>query len=143
MCPTCVPSGQTGRGGGTPTCSVWRGALLAKATKNYLGARGVGGSRMTTSSYGKERPVARGAAEASPNEARERMLARRWQPGMVSSLLSAAGADASRPEELAPGLGLLDDGYQLSEVQAREILEMRLHRLTGLEQEKQIGRAHV
>src|SRR3546814_16271116 len=38
---------------------------------------------------------------ASPNEARERMLARRWQPGMVSALLSAAGADASRPEELA------------------------------------------
>ncbi|MDP1697748.1 MAG: DNA gyrase subunit A [Xanthomonadaceae bacterium] len=73
---------------------------------------------------------------ANPNEARERMLARRWQPGMVSALLSAAGADASRPEELAPGLGLLDDGYQLSEVQAKEILEMRLHRLTGLEQEK-------
>jgi DNA gyrase subunit A len=73
---------------------------------------------------------------ASPNEARERMLARRWQPGMVAALLSAAGADASRPEELAPGLGLLADGYQLSEVQAKEILEMRLHRLTGLEQEK-------
>ena len=73
---------------------------------------------------------------SNPNEARERMLARRWQPGMVSALLSAAGADASRPEELAPGLGLLDDGYQLSEVQAKEILEMRLHRLTGLEQEK-------
>jgi DNA gyrase subunit A len=73
---------------------------------------------------------------SNPNEARERLLARRWQPGLVSALLSAAGADASRPEELAPGLGLLDDGYQLSEVQAREILEMRLHRLTGLEQDK-------
>jgi len=73
---------------------------------------------------------------ANPNEARERMLARRWQPGMVAALLSAAGANASRPEELAPGLGLLADGYQLSEVQAKEILEMRLHRLTGLEQDK-------
>ncbi len=68
--------------------------------------------------------------------ARERLLERRWSPGLVASLLQAAGADASRPEDLAPGLGLLADGYQLSEVQAKEILEMRLHRLTGLEQEK-------
>jgi len=72
----------------------------------------------------------------TPAEARERMLARRWDPGMVRALLSAAGADASRPEDLAPGLGLLEDGYQLSEVQAKEILEMRLNRLTGLEQDK-------
>ncbi|MBB5014354.1 DNA gyrase subunit A [Rehaibacterium terrae] len=72
----------------------------------------------------------------NPQVARERMLARRWPPGMVGALLSAAGAEASRPEDLAPGLGLLEDGYQLSEAQAREILEMRLHRLTGLEQEK-------
>ncbi len=73
---------------------------------------------------------------ANPQEARERMLARRWEPGLVRALLSAAGADASRPEDLLPGLGLSDDGYQLSEAQAKEILEMRLHRLTGLEQEK-------
>ncbi len=72
----------------------------------------------------------------SPAVARERMLAKRWEPGMVRALLSAAGADASRPEDLADGLGLLEDGYQLSEAQAKEILEMRLHRLTGLEQEK-------
>jgi DNA gyrase subunit A len=72
----------------------------------------------------------------SPAIARERMLERRWEPGMVRALLSAAGADASKPEDLAAGLGLLDDGYQLSEVQAKEILEMRLNRLTGLEQEK-------
>ena len=73
---------------------------------------------------------------ANPQEARERMLARRWEPGLVRALLSAAGADASRPEDLLPGLGLSEDGYQLSEAQAKEILEMRLHRLTGLEQEK-------
>ncbi len=73
---------------------------------------------------------------ASPAEAKERMLARRWEPGLVRALLGAAGADASRPEDLLPGLGLLEDGYQLSEVQAKEILEMRLNRLTGLEQDK-------
>ncbi|WP_266168170.1 DNA gyrase subunit A [Dyella subtropica] len=73
---------------------------------------------------------------ASPQEARERMLARKWQPGMVSSLLAAAGAEASRPEDMDPRDGLKGDGYQLSDVQAQEILAMRLHRLTGLEQEK-------
>ncbi|MUV14647.1 DNA gyrase subunit A [Noviluteimonas gilva] len=73
---------------------------------------------------------------ANPNEARERMLARRWQPGLVGALLAAAGADASRPDDLPAGVGLSDDGYQLTEVQAQQILEMRLHRLTGLEQEK-------
>lgn len=73
---------------------------------------------------------------ANPQEARERMLAQRWEPGLVRALLGAAGADASRPEDLLPGLGLNDNGYQLSEAQAKEILEMRLNRLTGLEQEK-------
>jgi len=72
----------------------------------------------------------------SPAVARERMLERLWDAGMVRALLSAAGASASQPEGLAEGLGLLEDGYQLSEVQAKEILEMRLNRLTGLEQEK-------
>jgi DNA gyrase subunit A len=73
---------------------------------------------------------------ASPQEARERMLARKWQPGMVGSLLAAAGAEASRPEDMDPRDGLKADGYQLSDVQAQEILAMRLHRLTGLEQDK-------
>ncbi|SEI80498.1 DNA gyrase subunit A [Frateuria terrea] len=73
---------------------------------------------------------------ASPAEARERMLARKWQPGMVGTLLAAAGAEASRPEDMDPRDGLKSDGYQLSDVQAQEILAMRLHRLTGLEQEK-------
>ncbi len=69
-------------------------------------------------------------------EARERMLVKRWEPGLVRSLLSAAGAERSRPESLSASEGLFDDGYQLSELQAKEILEMRLQRLTGLEQEK-------
>jgi DNA gyrase subunit A len=72
----------------------------------------------------------------TPDEAKQRMLARRWEPGMVRALLAAAGAEASRPESLAPGVGLSDAGYQLSETQAQQILEMRLSRLTGLEQEK-------
>ncbi len=73
---------------------------------------------------------------ANPNEARERMLAKSWEPGMVGALLGAAGAEASRPEDLPKGVGFIDGRYQLTEVQAQQILEMRLHRLTGLEQEK-------
>ncbi|MBA3486698.1 MAG: DNA gyrase subunit A, partial [Lysobacter sp.] len=78
---------------------------------------------------------------ANPNEARERMLAKTWDAGLVGALLSAAGADASQPEDLPAGSGLVDtaDGgkvYRLTEIQAQQILEMRLHRLTGLEQEK-------
>jgi DNA gyrase subunit A len=73
---------------------------------------------------------------SSPQVAKERMLAKVWDPGLVRALLSAAGAGASRPDDLAVELGLHENGYQLSEPQAKEILEMRLNRLTGLEQEK-------
>ncbi|MEO8366987.1 MAG: DNA gyrase subunit A [Pseudoxanthomonas sp.] len=73
---------------------------------------------------------------ASPQEARERMLAKTWEPGLVGALLAASGADTSRPEDLPAGVGFIDGHYQLTEVQATQILEMRLHRLTGLEQEK-------
>ena len=66
----------------------------------------------------------------------ERLLAQRWEPGLVKAMLGQGGAETSRPEELDPEFGLQDDGYQLSPVQAQEILNMRLHRLTGLEQEK-------
>ena len=72
----------------------------------------------------------------SSDEAKQRMVARRWEPGLVRALLAASGADASKPETLDPSVGLSDAGYQLSEVQAQQILEMRLSRLTGLEQEK-------
>ena len=72
----------------------------------------------------------------TPDEAKQRMLAQRWEAGMVRALLAAAGAEASRPEEMAVDVGLQANGYQLSEIQAKEILEMRLSRLTGLEQEK-------
>ncbi len=73
---------------------------------------------------------------ATPADAREGLLARRWNPGVVAAMLGQGGAKTSRPENLDAQYGLQDDGYQLSPVQAQEILNMRLHRLTGLEQEK-------
>jgi DNA gyrase subunit A len=72
----------------------------------------------------------------NPAVAKDRMLARTWAPGLVGALLGAAGAAASRPEDLPEGVGMVGNGYQLTEIQAQQILEMRLHRLTGLEQEK-------
>jgi DNA gyrase subunit A len=72
----------------------------------------------------------------NPQTAKERMLARRWEAGPVHALLAATGSDISRPEGLPADTGLGEGGYQLSEAQAKEILEMRLNRLTGLEQEK-------
>jgi DNA gyrase subunit A len=73
---------------------------------------------------------------SSPAQAKERLLAKRWDPGLVRAMLGQGGAETSRPENLDLEFGLQDDGYQLSPVQAQEILNMRLHRLTGLEQEK-------
>jgi DNA gyrase subunit A len=75
-------------------------------------------------------------AARSPAEARVALLARAWAPGAVTELLARAGAVSTRPGELAAELGLRADGYRLSEAQAQAILDMRLHRLTGLEQDK-------
>ena len=72
----------------------------------------------------------------SPAEAKGRLLAKQWDPGLVRAMLGQGGAETSRPENLDAAYGLQEDGYQLSPVQAQEILNMRLHRLTGLEQEK-------
>ena len=72
----------------------------------------------------------------NPTEARIALVSRGWAPGMVSDMLSRSGAEASRPEFLTSEFGLRDDGYYLSEAQAQAILELRLHRLTGLEQDK-------
>ena len=72
----------------------------------------------------------------NPAEAKAELLARRWPPGMVSGMLERAGAAASRPEDLGAEFGLGEDGYRLSETQAQAILDLRLHRLTGLEQDK-------
>jgi len=75
-------------------------------------------------------------ASSTPADAREALQAKRWDPGVVAVMLGQGGADASRPENLDASFGLHDDGYQLSPIQAQEILNLRLHRLTGLEQEK-------
>ncbi len=72
----------------------------------------------------------------TPAEAREGLLAKLWDPGMVAAMLGQGGAETSRPEDLDKQYGLNDQGYQLSPAQAQEILNMRLHRLTGLEQDK-------
>ncbi len=73
----------------------------------------------------------------SPGEAKERLLTRVFSPGMVLALLEAAGdRDACRPETLPADRGLGADGYRLSVEQAQAILDLRLHRLTGLEQDK-------
>ncbi len=75
-------------------------------------------------------------AAPNPAEAKAGLLARSWPLGVVSDMLDRAGASASRPEDLAPEYGVGDDGYRLSEAQAQAILDLRLHRLTGLEQDK-------
>jgi DNA gyrase subunit A len=76
--------------------------------------------------------------KASPSsaEAREKLLAQAWEPGDVTGMLERAGNDACRPDELEPQYGLHDGKYLLSPVQAQAILDLRLHRLTGLEHEK-------
>ncbi len=76
--------------------------------------------------------------KASPSsaEAKEKLLAQAWQPGDVSGMLERAGSDACRPDDLEPQYGLHDGRYLLSPAQAQAILELRLHRLTGLEHEK-------
>jgi DNA gyrase subunit A len=75
-------------------------------------------------------------AAASPAEAKQGLLSRPWLGGVVPELLLRAGALSTRPADLAPDLGMSSAGYRLSEGQAQAILDMRLHRLTGLEQDK-------
>jgi len=72
-------------------------------------------------------------------EAKEKLLAQPWEPGAVVGMLERSGEEnSSRPDDLEPQYGLHDGLYHLSPIQAQEILNMRLHRLTGLETEKLI-----
>ncbi len=75
-------------------------------------------------------------ASPTPADAREALQAKRWDAGLVQALLGQAGAELSRPEGLLPEFGLGEGGYQLSPTQAQAILDLRLQKLTGLEQEK-------
>ena len=75
-------------------------------------------------------------AAPSPAEAKIGLMGRAWAPGLVTEMLERAGSTASRPDGLAPEFGLNAKGYSLSAEQAQAILDLRLHRLTGLEQDK-------
>ena len=74
---------------------------------------------------------------ATGAQAKERLLEKVWKEGGVLALLERAGdKNACRPETLPEYLGLVENGYKLSPEQAQAILDLRLHRLTGLEQDK-------
>ncbi len=75
-------------------------------------------------------------AAQTPAIAREQLQARGWELGSVALMLEATGVDAARPEWLADNFGVRDTQYFLTEQQAQAILDLRLHKLTGLEHEK-------
>jgi len=72
----------------------------------------------------------------TPPQAKQALMAKAWRSALVAEMLQRAAADASRPDGLAANFGLVEGGYYLSDAQAQAILEMRLQRLTGLEQDK-------
>lgn len=72
----------------------------------------------------------------SPAEAKDALMARTWSPGAVTNMLDKAGSTDTRPDHLEEGYGLIEGNYRLSAIQAQAILDLRLHRLTGLEQDK-------
>jgi DNA gyrase subunit A len=82
-------------------------------------------------------------AAATPAEAKAALMATTWRSALVEEMLNRSAADAARPEGLAPEYGWQrhgsPQGYRLSEAQAQAILELRLQRLTGLEQDKITG----
>jgi DNA gyrase subunit A len=75
-------------------------------------------------------------ASPTPQDAKIGLTARAWTPGSVQAMLDKVGNAACRPDDLPEGLGFVDGGYFLSPDQAQAILELRLHRLTALEQDK-------
>jgi len=86
-------------------------------------------------------------AAASPAEARAALMGRAWRSPVVEEMLNramqgASGGAISRPDGLDAAFGLQAQGYRLSEVQAQAILDMRLQRLTALEQDKVTGEYH-
>ena len=72
----------------------------------------------------------------TPPDATKELMARTWKSSVVEAMLNGAAMEFSRPEGLSKEFGLTESGYKLSDVQAQEILQLRLQRLTGLEQEK-------
>jgi len=78
-------------------------------------------------------------AAPTPPDAKRALMARQWRSQLVEEMLARATSDSFRPDGLAPEYGLSAQGYRLSEAQAQAILELRLQRLTGLEQDKIVG----
>ena len=72
----------------------------------------------------------------TPVDAREALLKKSWKPGAVKKMLKNSGNTETSPKNIAGSFGMSPKGYKLSPVQAQAILDLRLHRLTGLEQEK-------
>ena len=72
----------------------------------------------------------------TPAEAKVALIAKAWEPGAVVEMVERAGAESCRPDGLDEQYGLREGKYFLSPEQAQAILELRLHRLTGLEHEK-------
>ncbi|MDB4040748.1 DNA gyrase subunit A [Methylophilaceae bacterium] len=75
-------------------------------------------------------------AAPTPPEAKEGLMKKSWDSPVVKAMLKKASEDLSKPDGLPKQFGLKDGGYKLSDLQAQEILQLRLQRLTGLEQEK-------
>lgn len=75
-------------------------------------------------------------AAKNPAEAKEQLLKKVWKTGQVLQMLERAGTESFRPEGLSQEYGLQKDGYYLSPNQAQAILDLKLHRLTSLEQDK-------
>jgi DNA gyrase subunit A len=75
-------------------------------------------------------------AAPTPTEAKKDLMAKSWSSPVVEEMLKRAAMESSRPDGLSVDFGLTPKGYRLSDVQAQEILQMRLQRLTGLEQDK-------
>ncbi|MEY3878567.1 MAG: gyrase (type topoisomerase), subunit [Pseudomonadota bacterium] len=75
-------------------------------------------------------------AAPTPPDAKKELMARTWKSSVVEGMLKGAAMEFSRPEGLSKEFGLAASGYKLSDIQAQEILQLRLQRLTGLEQEK-------
>jgi DNA gyrase subunit A len=73
---------------------------------------------------------------ATPAEAKIALQSQGWELGNVAAMLEASGVDAARPDGLAVEFGVRDNRYYMTEVQAQAILDLRLHKLTGLEHEK-------
>jgi len=81
-------------------------------------------------------------AAATPPEAKDELMRRDWKSPVVEEMLKQASENLSKPDGLPSMFGLKATGYKLSDTQAQEILQLRLQRLTGLEQEKIVNEYH-